>query len=194
MPSIVKEKRKGTDRLYAYEYTSYYVPGHGPKTKKRYLGSVDPVSGDIIPSKKRKKEDEPTPDNPDTSGNGVESGLDANVNPAGEGQDNPDPDKHDTTADLPKKEGSGKQDTKTHPMEGSLDVPMIDKQDTADDSSEEEDGELREEVEQLKGRMEELAHCLEELKIQTAEGFNSCIDAWRGIKGALGKGVKCRPP
>ena len=55
MSCIVKYKRKGTNNLYAYESTSYWVPGLGPRTKKKYLGRVDAKTGNIIPSKKRAK-------------------------------------------------------------------------------------------------------------------------------------------
>ena len=50
---IIKEKRKGSNKVYAYESTSYWIPGRGPRTKRRYLGTVDPITGEIIPSKKQ---------------------------------------------------------------------------------------------------------------------------------------------
>ena len=54
MSCIIKQKRKGSQNWYAYESTSYWIPGVGPRTKRKYLGRVDPVTGEIIPSKKRK--------------------------------------------------------------------------------------------------------------------------------------------
>lgn len=53
MSCIVKEKRKGTSTVYAYESTSYWVPGKGPRCKRKLIGKIDPVSGEIVPTGKR---------------------------------------------------------------------------------------------------------------------------------------------
>lgn len=53
MSCIVKEKRKGTNTVYAYESTSYWVPGKGPRCKRKLIGKIDPISGEIVPTGKR---------------------------------------------------------------------------------------------------------------------------------------------
>ena len=65
MSCIVKQKRKGADGtevIYAYESTSIWIPGKGPRSKRHLLGRVDPITGDIVPTGKRgrkKKESQP---------------------------------------------------------------------------------------------------------------------------------------
>ena len=50
MPSIVYHTDSKTGNKYAYESKSYRDPEtRKVKTKKTYLGRVDPVTGDIIP-------------------------------------------------------------------------------------------------------------------------------------------------
>lgn len=53
MSCIVKEKRKGTSTVYAYESTSYWVPGKGPRCKRKLIGKIDPITGEIVPTGKR---------------------------------------------------------------------------------------------------------------------------------------------
>ena len=53
MACIVKQKRKGTNTVYAYESESYWVPGIGPRCKRKLIGKVDPITGEIIPTGKR---------------------------------------------------------------------------------------------------------------------------------------------
>ena len=69
MSCIVKYKRKGTNNLYAYESTSYWIPGVGPRTKKKYLGRYDPSTGEIIPSKKRTPKESAQTDSTDPGAN-----------------------------------------------------------------------------------------------------------------------------
>ena len=50
MSSIIRITNKETGAIYAYESTSYRDPiTKKPKTKRKYLGRVDPETGDIIP-------------------------------------------------------------------------------------------------------------------------------------------------
>lgn len=53
MSCIVKEKRKGTSTVYAYESTSFWVPGKGPRCKRKLIGKIDPITGEIVPTGKR---------------------------------------------------------------------------------------------------------------------------------------------
>ena len=53
MSCIVKQKRKGTNTIYAYESTSVWIPGVGPRSKRRLIGRVDPTTGEIVPTGKR---------------------------------------------------------------------------------------------------------------------------------------------
>lgn len=49
---VYQTDRKGNK--YAYESVSYWDKDKGqPRSKRKYLGRVDPKTGDIIPSKKR---------------------------------------------------------------------------------------------------------------------------------------------
>lgn len=65
MSCIVKQKRKaanGETIYYAYESTSVWIPGVGPRSKRRFLGRMDPLTGEILPTEKRgrkKKETQP---------------------------------------------------------------------------------------------------------------------------------------
>ena len=57
MPSIVYQTDKKTGIKYAYESTSYWdKEKKRPRSKRRYLGKVDPETGEIIPCR---KEDNP---------------------------------------------------------------------------------------------------------------------------------------
>ena len=55
MSCIVKQKRKGTNTIYAYESTSVWIPGVGPRSKRRLIGRVDPTTGEIVPTGKRRR-------------------------------------------------------------------------------------------------------------------------------------------
>ncbi len=53
MPSIVYQTDKKTGIKYAYESISYWdKEKKQPRSKRKYLGKVDPETGEIIPSKK----------------------------------------------------------------------------------------------------------------------------------------------
>ena len=57
MASIVYQIDKKTGIKYAYESTSYWdKEKKQPRSKRKYLGKVDPATGEIIPCK---KEDNP---------------------------------------------------------------------------------------------------------------------------------------
>ncbi len=57
MASIVYQTDKKTGIKYAYESTSYWdKEKKQPRSKRRYLGKVDPETGEIIPCR---KEDNP---------------------------------------------------------------------------------------------------------------------------------------
>lgn len=57
MPSIVYQTDKKTGIKYAYESTSYWdKEKKQPRSRRKYLGKVDPETGEIIPCK---KEDNP---------------------------------------------------------------------------------------------------------------------------------------
>ena len=50
MSCIVKQKRKaanGETVYYAYESTSVWIPGVGPRSKRRFLGRMDPLYAEI---------------------------------------------------------------------------------------------------------------------------------------------------
>lgn len=54
MASIVYQIDKKTGAKYAFESVSYWDKDKKqPRSKRRYLGKVDPVTGDIIPSRGR---------------------------------------------------------------------------------------------------------------------------------------------
>ena len=53
MPSIVYQTDKKTGIKYAYESTSYWdKEKKQPRSRRKYLGKVDPETGEIIPCKK----------------------------------------------------------------------------------------------------------------------------------------------
>ena len=39
--------------MYAYESTSFWVPGKGPRCKRKLIGKIDPITGEIVPTGKR---------------------------------------------------------------------------------------------------------------------------------------------
>ena len=53
MSCIVKQKKKGTSTIYAYRSESYWVPNVGPRSKRKLIGKVDPVTGEIVPTGQR---------------------------------------------------------------------------------------------------------------------------------------------
>jgi predicted RNase H-like nuclease (RuvC/YqgF family) len=54
MPSIVYQIDKKTGAKYAFESISYWDKDKKqPRSKRKYLGKVDPETGDIIPSRGR---------------------------------------------------------------------------------------------------------------------------------------------
>lgn len=54
MSSIVYQIDKKTGAKYAFESVSYWDKDKKqPRSKRKYLGKVDPITGDIIPSRKR---------------------------------------------------------------------------------------------------------------------------------------------
>ena len=54
MPSIVYQIDKKTGAKYAFESVSYWDKDKKqPRSKRRYLGKVDPETGEIIPSRGR---------------------------------------------------------------------------------------------------------------------------------------------
>ena len=65
MSCIVKQKRKaanGETIYYAYESTSVWIPGVGPRSKRRFLGRMNPLTGEILPTEKRgRKKNETQP-------------------------------------------------------------------------------------------------------------------------------------
>ena len=67
--AIVKQTNKRTGITYAYESHSYRDPEtHQPKSKRRLIGRVDDVTGEIIPTRGRRRK----------------SGLDADLNTTSE--------------------------------------------------------------------------------------------------------------
>jgi len=58
--AIIKQYHKDTDTTYVYESTSYWdAEKQQSRSKRKLLGKLDPVTGDIIPtgSRGRKKKD-----------------------------------------------------------------------------------------------------------------------------------------
>ena len=54
--AIVKQTNKRTGLTYAYESHSYRDPvTHQPKSKRKLIGRVDDVTGEIIPTRVRRK-------------------------------------------------------------------------------------------------------------------------------------------
>ena len=67
--AIIKQYHKDTDTTYVYESVSYWDAEKGQsRSKRRVIGKLDPVTGEIIPTGKRgrtkqEKSEEPTPSN-----------------------------------------------------------------------------------------------------------------------------------
>lgn len=68
--AIIKQYHKDTDTTYVYESISYWDPEKKQsRSKRRVIGKLDPVTGEIIPTgkrgrpRKRKTEKEKTQDN-----------------------------------------------------------------------------------------------------------------------------------
>lgn len=58
--AIIKQYHKDTDTTYVFESQSYWVPELGQsRSKRKLLGKLDPVTGEIVPCGKRgrKKKD-----------------------------------------------------------------------------------------------------------------------------------------
>lgn len=52
--AIVKQYHKDTDTTYVYESTSYWDAEKGQsRSKRRVIGKIDPVTGEIVPTGKR---------------------------------------------------------------------------------------------------------------------------------------------
>ena len=52
--AIIKQYHKDTDTTYVYESTSYWDPvKKQSRSKRRVIGKVDPITGDIVPTGKR---------------------------------------------------------------------------------------------------------------------------------------------
>ena len=61
MGTIVYQERNGVK--YAYESVSYWnAEKKAPRSKRRYLGKVDPESGEIVRARGQKKEEEANTD------------------------------------------------------------------------------------------------------------------------------------
>lgn len=57
MSSIVIYTDKKSGRKYAYQSVSYYdKEKRQPRNKRKMIGVVDPVTGEIVPSSRKKKE------------------------------------------------------------------------------------------------------------------------------------------
>lgn len=57
MSSIVIYTDKKSGRKYAYESVSYYdKEKKQPRNKRKLLGAVDPVTGEIVPTSRKKKD------------------------------------------------------------------------------------------------------------------------------------------
>ena len=63
--AIVKQYHKDTDTTYVYESTSYWDAEKGQsRSKRKVIGKVDPVTGEVIPTGgrgRKKKDPDPTP-------------------------------------------------------------------------------------------------------------------------------------
>jgi len=52
--AIIKQYHKDTDTTYVYESISYWDPEKGQsRSKRKVIGKIDPVTGDIIPTRKK---------------------------------------------------------------------------------------------------------------------------------------------
>ena len=63
--AIVKQYHKETDTTYVYESSSYWDPEKKQsRSKRRLLGKLDPVTGEIVPTGKRGRKPAPKPPKP----------------------------------------------------------------------------------------------------------------------------------
>lgn len=61
--AIIKQYHKDTDTTYVYESTSYWdAEKQQSRSKRKLLGKVDPVTGEIIPTGTRGRKKKETPD------------------------------------------------------------------------------------------------------------------------------------
>ena len=61
--AIIKQYHKDTDTTYVYESTSYWDAEKGQsRSKRRVIGKIDPVTGEIIPTGKRGRAKKENPD------------------------------------------------------------------------------------------------------------------------------------
>ena len=62
MPSTYDVKAPKTGTIYRYNSISYWdKEKKRPRSKNEYLGKVDPITGELIPKKERKKKSETQP-------------------------------------------------------------------------------------------------------------------------------------
>ena len=50
MGTIIKQLNKKSGVTYCYYQESYWVPGVGPRSKRRLIGRLDPMTGEIVPT------------------------------------------------------------------------------------------------------------------------------------------------
>lgn len=55
MTSIVRSTDKRSGITYVYESESFWVPGKGPRNKRRLIGKVDPETGEVVPTDGRRR-------------------------------------------------------------------------------------------------------------------------------------------
>lgn len=65
--AIIKQYHKDTDTTYVYESVSYWDAEKGQsRSKRRVIGKLDPVTGEIIPTGKRGRTKQEKSENPET--------------------------------------------------------------------------------------------------------------------------------
>ena len=65
--AIIKQYHKDTDTTYVYESISYWDPEKKQsRSKRRVIGKLDPVTGEIIPTGKRGRTKQEKSENPET--------------------------------------------------------------------------------------------------------------------------------
>ena len=63
MASFVRQFNKRAGHWYVYYSESYWIPGVGPRARRKLIGREDPETGYIVPTKKRgTKKDEENPE------------------------------------------------------------------------------------------------------------------------------------
>ena len=61
--AIIKQYHKDTDTTYVYESTSYWDAEKGQsRSKRRVIGKIDPDTGEIVPTGKRGRKKNASPD------------------------------------------------------------------------------------------------------------------------------------